>query len=92
MARKPRYRSWTRFLTGGFISLAVVTPALALPPDLPVEVHGDMQLYALAGFGLLLVAALVMRTMKTPESTTTADEPARYSTRFFPGDRPIALE
>jgi len=51
-----------------------------------------MQLYALAGFGLLLVAALVMRTMKTPASTTTVDEPARYSTRFFPGDRPIALE
>ncbi len=92
MDRKRRYKSWKHYMSG-FIGLVLVTPALALPPDLPLEVHGDMQLYALVGFGLLLVAALVMRTMRKPaDLPEAADASATYSTRFFPGDRPIALE
>ena len=93
MDRIPSYSNWKNRLSGVFVGLATVTPALALPPDLPIDVHGDMQFYALVGFGLLLVAALVMRTMRKPVAAPDAsDAPATYSTRFFPGDRPIALE
>jgi len=92
MDRNPRYSTWKNFLTGVSVGLVTVTPAFALPPDLPVEVHGDMQFYALVGFGLLLVAGLVMRTMRAPTTGEVVNEPLRSSTRFFPGDRPIALE
>lgn len=92
MDRTSPYSNWKNLLTG-VASLAFVTPALALPPDLPIDVHGDLQFYALVGFGLLLVAALVMRTMRKPVTLPDAsDAPSRYSGRFFPGDRPIALE
>lgn len=96
MDRKPLYGSWKNFVTGVFVGLVIATPALALPPDLPIKFDGDMQFYGLVGFGLLLVALLVMRTMRkpvaSPDGADAPDVPASYSTRFFPGDRPIALE
>ena len=87
------YGRWGNFLTGVFIGLVivtVVTPVLAMPPDLPVDIHGDLQFYLLLGSGLLLIAGLVLRTMRA--APVEPDVSARYGTRYFPDDRPIALE
>ena len=88
------YRGWPYFLTGVFIGLVIVTPALAMPPDLPLRFDDDARLYVLIASGALLFAALVMRLMRNrdaPESVDL-DAPRAGDMRYFPSDRPIVLE
>jgi len=81
------------FVTGVAIGLAIVTPAFALPPDLPVNLHGDAQFFTLIASGLVLLAAVVMRAMRRGTPEPAGDLPERsYGTRFFPDDRKISLE
>jgi hypothetical protein len=88
------YRTWGHLLMGVVIGLVIVTPALAMPPDLPVGVNDETRLYLLIGSGVLLFAALVMRLMRNRDETQegVVDAPRSYGMRFFPSDRPIALE
>lgn len=86
------YRTWGYLLMGVLIGLVIVTPVLAMPPDLPVGVNDETRLYLLIGSGVLLFAALVMRLMRNRDDATSDDIPRAYGTRFFPSDRPIALE
>ena len=87
---------WGRSLAGGFIGSLVATPALALPPDLPMAFNDDMRLYVLIGSGILLFAALVMRLLRKKDKIEVdggvVDAPRGYGMRFFPSDRPIAIE
>jgi len=86
--------SWS--LGGGFIVSLVATPALALPPDLPMAFGDDMRMYVLIGSGILLAAALVMRLIRNKDKIEVEDgvvDASRgYGMRFFPSDRPIAIE
>jgi hypothetical protein len=78
-----------------FMSLVVATPALALPRSLPFVVGDDTRLFLLIGSAVLLFAALVMRLLRNRddgEVAGSADVPRSYGMRFFPTDRPIALE
>jgi hypothetical protein len=88
--------SWGRSVAGGFIASLVATPALALPPDLPIAFGDDMRLYVLIGSGILLFAALVMRLMHNKDNVEVdagvVDAPGGYGMRFFPSDRHIAIE
>jgi len=90
--RRRGHRGWSCFLSG--IGLIIVTPALALPPDLPVAFSDEMRLYLLMGSGVLLFVALVMRLMRKRDEVETVviEVPRAYGMRFFPSDRPIALE
>ena len=60
---------WGRSFAGGLIGSLVATPALALPPDLPMAFDDDMRLYVLIGSGILLFAALVMRLIRNKDKT-----------------------
>jgi hypothetical protein len=86
------YRNWGQFLTGVLIGLVIVTPVLAMPPDLPVGVNDETRMYLLIGSGVLLFIALVMRLMRNRDETVAVEAPRAYGMRFFPSDRPIALE
>lgn len=88
------YSVWGQFLTGVLIGLVIVTPVLAMPPDLPVGVNDETRTYLLIGSGVLLMIALVMRLMRNRHETReiAVEAPRAYGMRFFPSDRPIALE
>ena len=88
------YRTWEHLLMGVLIGLVIVTPVLAMPPDLPVGVNDETRLYLLIGSGVLLFAALVMRLLRSRGESREVGVavPRSYGTRFFPSDRPIALE
>ena len=88
------YRRWGHFLAGILIGLVIVAPVLAMPPDLPVAFGDDTRLYVLIGSGVLLVAALVLRLMRNRnrDDEGVVVESHAYGMRFFPSDRPIALE
>ena len=95
MHLEPRgYRTWGHLLMGVLIGLVIVTPVLAMPPDLPVAVNDETRLYLLIGSGVLLFAALLMRLMRNRDETRegAVDAPRSYGMRFFPSDRPITLE
>lgn len=79
---------------GVLIGLVIVTPALAMPPDLPLAVNDETRMYLLIGSGVLLFIALVMRLLRHRDETreVTIEAPRAYGMRFFPSDRPIALE
>jgi hypothetical protein len=84
------YGTVTRVLSFAFAGLVAATPALALPPDLPIDIRGDLQFYALLGCGLLLIGALVLRTMR---STPAEPLPSgRYRTHDARDDRRMTLE
>ena len=85
------YRRWGHFLAGVLIGLVIVAPVLAMPPDLPVAFGDDTRLYVLIGSGVLLFAALVLRLMRRRDDVVV-EVPRAYGMRFFPSDRPIALE
>jgi hypothetical protein len=88
------FRRWGHFAAGVLIGLVIVTPVLAMPPDLPVAFNDEMRLYVLIGSGVLLFAALVMRLMRKRDDAEggVVDAPRGYGMRFFPSDRPISLE
>jgi len=88
------FRTGGHFLVGVLIGLVIVTPVLAMPPELPVAFNDEMRLYVLIVSGVLLFAALVMRLMRNRDDADGAvvDFPRGYATRFFPSDRPISLE
>jgi len=87
------YGEWGHLLVGMFIGLLLVTPAFATPPDLPLRFDDDLRLYTLIASGVLLFIALVMRSMRRPSSPDETEPESRgYGMRFFPSDRPIALE
>ena len=87
------YGDWGHLLFGMFIGLLIVTPAFAAPPDLPIRFDDDARLYTLIASGVLLFIALVMRTMRRrPLADESEPESRGYGMRFFPSDRPIALE
>jgi len=78
---------------GMAIGLVLVTPAFAMPPDLPLHFDDDTRLYTLIASGVLLFIALVLRMMRrAPEVESPQEELRGYGTRFFPADRAIALE
>ena len=81
------------FLVGVLIGLVIVTPVLAMPPELPVAFDDGIRLYVLIVSGVLLLVALVMRLMRNRDDADGAavDVP-RGGMRFFPSDRPISLE
>ena len=61
--------------------------------DSPEAIKKATRLYLLIGSGVLLFAALVMRLLRNHDEThDAADVPRSYGMRFFPSDRPIALE
>ena len=88
------YRTWGHLLLGVLIGLVIVMPVLATPPDLPIGFNDETRLYVLTGSGVLLFAALVMRLMRKRDDAESlvAEAPRAYGMRFFPSDRPIALE
>ena len=88
------YGDWGHLLFGMFIGLLIVTPAFAAPPDLPLRFDDDARLYTLIASGVLLFIALVMRSLRNRSAPTDESEPESrgYGMRFFPSDRPIALE
>ena len=94
MNRGQRWLAESRyFVAGVLIGLVIVTPALALPPDLPVNLPGDAQFFTLVVSGLILLAAVVMRAVRGGTPGPVAEMPERsYGTRFFPDDRKISLE
>jgi len=88
------YGDWGHLLAGMLIGLLVVTPAFAAAPDLPLRVDDDARLYTLIASGVLLFIALVLRSLRRPSAPTDDSDPESrgYGMRFFPSDRPIALE
>ena len=88
------YRTWVHLLSGVLVGLVVVTPVLAMPPDLPVGFNDNTRLYLLIGSGVLLFAALVMRLLRNRDETqeVAGSVPRSHGMRFFPSDRPISLE
>ncbi len=93
MIEARRIRGWARFPAALLVGALSASPALALPPDLPVAVTDDTRLYLLIASGVLLFAALVGRMMRRRKDAEPAtEEPRGYGMRFFRADRPIALE
>jgi hypothetical protein len=89
-----RRHAWSHVLAAT-TAWSFVTPAMALPPELPLALNDDLRLYLLIGSGVLLLAALVMKMLRREDDdVATPDEGARrsYGMRFFPSDRPIAIE
>src|SRR5262249_16124080 len=92
MGRALRWRNdWAHFLTGVVIGLLIVTPVLAMPPDLPVKFDDDARLLTLIGSGVLLFVAIMARALRLRDEATL-DVPRSYGMRFFPSDRPMTLE
>lgn len=87
------YGAWGHLLTGMAIGLVLVTPAFAMPRDLPLQFDDNARLYTLIASGALLFIALVLRMIRrAPENDAVQEESRGYGTRFFPADRAIALE
>jgi hypothetical protein len=87
MDRNPQLRrQWVGFVAGMLVGLLVVTPVLAVPPDLPLALDAAADQMLLLGSGLLLALALALKFASAHR------KPKPYGQHFFPDDRDVTLE